>query len=72
LLDYQVPSAEAVSANIKAAFVEHSNWQAGDKALRDLRQAVTFAICAELDDLYKVTTIVEMLFALIHKAYAIK
>lgn len=71
LLDYAVPNAEAVSAKIKAAFVAHPNWRAAEKALRDLRQAVTFAVYAEVDDLYKVTTIVEKLFSLIHKAYEI-
>ncbi len=72
LLDAKMPNAEAVSSKIKAAFVEHTNWKSSDAALRELRQAVTFAVYSELDDLEKVTAIVENLFSLIHKAYSIK
>ncbi len=72
LLDAEVGNAEAVSSNIKAAFVEHANWHTSEAALRDLRQAVTFSIYAEMDDPDKVTAIVGDLFSLLDKAYAIK
>ncbi len=71
LLDAKVPNAETVSRAIKVAFVEHANWRTSEAALRDLRQAVTFAIYAQMEDLEKVTGIVEQLFALLYKAYAI-
>ncbi len=68
LLDSGITEAEAVSKQIKAAFVEHPNWKSSEKSLRKLRQDVTFAIIAEVDDTDKVTTIVEDLFTLLDKA----
>jgi type I restriction enzyme R subunit len=57
LLDAQISNAEAVSATIKAAFVAHPNWRSSEKALRELRQKVTFALVAECDTLEPVTPI---------------
>ncbi len=71
LLDAKVPNAETVSRTVKDAFIEHANWRTSEAALRDLRQAVTFAIYAQMDDLERVTRIVEQLFDLLHKAYTI-
>jgi type I restriction enzyme, R subunit len=68
LLDAKVGNADEVSRKIKAAFVEHPNWQRSESALRDLRQKVTFAIFAGLDDLDQVTTLVDDLFTLLEKA----
>jgi type I restriction enzyme R subunit len=68
LLDAQISNAEAVSATIKAAFVAHPNWRSSEKALRELRQKVTFALVAECDTLEPVTPIVDELFSLLAKA----
>jgi len=71
LLDAGVANAETVSSKIKAAFVEHGNWQASEAALRELRNDITFAIYGEMDDLNQVAAIVENLFTLLQKAYSI-
>jgi type I restriction enzyme R subunit len=68
LLDERVEGAEAVSRKIKAAFVDFPNWRRSEASLRELRQKVTFAIAAELDDLDKVVKIVGDLFTLLDKA----
>jgi len=69
LLDAGVDQAEAVSAKVKAAFVDHPSWRTSDAALRELRKEVTFAVYAEVDGLDKVTSIVDILFSLLTKAY---
>ena len=68
LLDAQISNAEAVSARIKAAFVANPNWRSSEKALRELRQKVTFALIAECETLEQVTPIVDELFSLLAKA----
>ncbi|MFZ0616099.1 MAG: HsdR family type I site-specific deoxyribonuclease [Chthoniobacterales bacterium] len=68
LLDAQIANAEAVSRKIKEAFVANPNWKSSEASLRELRNKVTFAIFAELDDLDGVTTIVDELFTLLAKA----
>ncbi|HEX4588394.1 MAG TPA: hypothetical protein VH120_00575, partial [Gemmataceae bacterium] len=57
-----VPNAEAVSAKVAGAFVEHPNWRQSEADLRELRKAVTFAVFAAVDDLDEVTRIVDQLF----------
>jgi type I restriction enzyme R subunit len=69
LLDAQISNADAVSARIKAAFVAHPNWRTSEKALRDLRQKVTFALIAECDDLKQVTPLVDALFTTLAKGH---
>ena len=44
------------------------NWKQSENALRELRKKVTFAIYAELDDLDRVTALVDELFTLLEKA----
>ena len=68
LLDAKIDNAEDVSRRIKAAFVEFSGWKQSENALRELRKQVTFAIYAELDDLDRVTSLVDELFTLLEKA----
>jgi type I restriction enzyme R subunit len=63
----QISHPEAVSAKIKAAFVQFPNWQRSDNELRELRKKVTFAIFAECAQLEQVTPLVEELFALLLK-----
>jgi type I restriction enzyme R subunit len=71
LLDAKIPGAEEVSRKIKQAFVDFPNWRESEKELREVRKKVTFAVYAEVDDLDKVTGLVEELFALLGKAYKI-
>ena len=68
LLDAKIGNAEGVSRKIKEAFVANPNWKRSEAALRELRNKVTFAIFAELDDLDAVTGIVDELFTLLAKA----
>ena len=68
LLDARIDHAEDVSRRIKTAFVEFPNWRHSENALRELRKQVTFAIYAELDDLDRVTALVDELFTLLEKA----
>ena len=68
LLDSGVPNAETVSRKIKTAFVECSNWAKSEKELRELRQQITFALYAEMDDLDKIKSIVDHLLTLVMKA----
>ena len=72
LLDAGVSEAESVSGEIKKAFGEQPNWQSSEADLRELRKEVTFAICAEMDDLDEVATVVDQLFSLLTQAYEIE
>jgi type I restriction enzyme R subunit len=67
LIDAKVQNAEAVSCKIRQAFVEHPNWKRGESALRELRNKVTFAISVGIDDLDRVTDIVNELFTVLEK-----
>jgi type I restriction enzyme R subunit len=67
-----VQAAEAVSVKVAKAFVEHPNWRQSEADLRELRNAVTFAVFAEEDDLDQVTRIVDRLFSQLEKAYGTK
>ncbi|RLB90730.1 MAG: type I restriction endonuclease subunit R, partial [Deltaproteobacteria bacterium] len=67
LEDAGVPNVEPVTKRIKDAFASHPNWRNTDSELREVRQQVTFAILAEMDDLERVTDIVENLFRLLAK-----
>jgi type I restriction enzyme R subunit len=68
LLEAGIANPEAVSTSIKAAFVAHPTWRRSEKALRDLRQAITFAVFAECDSLEQVSPVVEELFRVLEKA----
>jgi type I restriction enzyme R subunit len=68
LLDAEGEEAEAVSEKIKTAFADHPNWRQSEASLRDLRQKVTFAIAAQVDDLDKVVKIVDELFTVLDRA----
>ena len=72
LLDAGLEKAEEVSGKIAGAFSEHPNWRSGESELRELRKDVTFAVYAEEDDLDQVAQIVENLFSLLEKAYALR
>ena len=68
LRDVGIKNADDVSRKIRQAFAEFPNWRRGANAYRELRQEVTFAIFAEMDDANRVTAIVEDLFTLLEKA----
>lgn len=68
LLDAQVNDAEAVSRRIKVAFVAFPHWKTSEKELRELRNKVTFAIFAKVDDEEQVARLVEELFVVLDKA----
>ena len=68
LLDAEVEEAEAVSGKIKSAFADHPNWRKSEASLRDLRQKVTFAVAAQVDELDKVVKIVDELFTVLDRA----
>ena len=71
LLDAGVPAAEEASVEVKTAFAAHPNWRTSEAALRELRTAVTFAVLRRIDDLDEVTRVVDTLFNLLARAYAI-
>ena len=69
LEDAGIGEAEKVSRKIKEAFVEYPNWKKSESALRELRNKVTFAIIAEVDDdeMEKATGLVEDLFRILER-----
>ena len=71
LLDADVNHAEDVSRKIRAAFAAHPDWKNSDKAMRDLRAQVTFAIFAEVDELEEATKLVNQIFTLLERANSI-
>ena len=68
LQDSGIPKAEMISQKIKVAFVEHPNWAVSEKDLREVRQEMTFALYAEVEELDKIKSIVDQLLTLIMKA----
>jgi type I restriction enzyme R subunit len=68
LTEEQIPSAQPVSEKIAAAFRESVNWRRSEKELRELRNQITFAIYAEVDDLDRVASLVDSLFEVLMKA----
>ena len=69
LRDGGINNAEDISKRVKDAFTQYANWKESEKDLRELRNEVTFAVCAEEDDIDKVTTLVEYLFTLLAEPY---
>ena len=69
LTDDGIANAEKVSTKIREAFGIHPGWKDGEAELRELRNAVTFAVCSEEDDFDKVVATVESLFMLLEKAF---
>jgi type I restriction enzyme R subunit len=71
LLDAGLVDAQDVSADLKAIFKEFPDWSRSEKELREVRKKVTFRIYRSIDDLDKVTEIVEELFNLLLNAKGI-
>jgi type I restriction enzyme, R subunit len=62
LLTKEVKNSEELTKQIKTEFVNHANWKSGERELRELRQAVYFALMSEEDDIDKVANLVDELF----------
>ena len=67
LSDAGIKNAEAASRNIRQAFSDSPNWKQSENARRELRNKVTFAIFAEIEDLGRVTAMVDALFTLLER-----
>ena len=68
LRDAGVKDAETVSRKVRQAFSEFSQRNKSENALRELRNEITLAIYAEIEDSDRVAAIVGELFALLEKA----
>ena len=68
LMDARIPEPESTSQKVRTAFMEHPNWSGNEKDLREVRQKMTFALCAQEDDFDKVAETVEYLITLLLKA----
>lgn len=62
LLDRKINNSEEITRQIKGEFANHPNWKTSEKELRELRQAVYFALLAEEDDIDKVANLIDELF----------
>ncbi|MBH0177232.1 MAG: HsdR family type I site-specific deoxyribonuclease [Nitrospira sp.] len=69
LRDKNISHAEDIARKIGRAFAQYPNWRRSEKELRELRNQVTFAICAEEDDIDKVAAIVDDLFAVLQQGH---
>ena len=67
LRDAKIGNAEAISKKIAAAFAAYPNWQTSQAERRELRQEVTFAVFAEIEDFDRVTPIVDALLSRLDK-----
>ena len=62
MLENDINNSEEVTKQIKGEFVNHPNWKSSEKDLRELRQAVYFALLAEEDDIDKAANLIDELF----------
>jgi len=60
---------EEIARSIKEAFIKYPYWKSSENELRDLRQAVYFAIMKVEDDVDKIAQFVEQFFGYLFKAY---
>lgn len=63
-----VEEPEAVSQKIRTIFINHPNWDRSEKQLREVRQQITLALYAQIDDVDQVTATVDNLLTLMMKA----
>jgi len=68
LRDAGLSDPDDASARIKTAFLEHPNWAASDKELREVRKLITFALYRQEDDEDKVVSLVEELLVALLKS----
>lgn len=69
LCDKTIKNAEQVTKQIQHEFTNHPNWKTSEKELRDLRQAVYFAVLSEEDDIDKAANLIDDLFNQLFIAY---
>lgn len=62
MLENEINNSEEVTKQIKEEFVNHPNWKSSEKDLRELRQAVYFALLAEEDDIDKAANLIDEVF----------
>jgi type I restriction enzyme R subunit len=62
LLDKEIKNSEEVTRQIKEEFINHPNWQTSEKELRELRQAIYFALLSEEDDIDKAANLIDEMF----------
>jgi type I restriction enzyme R subunit len=62
LIDKEIKNSDKVTKQIKEEFGNHPNWKTSEKELRELRQAVYFALLSEEDDIDKAVNLVDELF----------
>jgi type I restriction enzyme, R subunit len=69
LLQKEIKNTEVVTKQIKEEFINHPNWRSSERELRELRQAVYFALLSEEDDLDKAANLIDELFNNLFVAY---
>ena len=62
MLESEIKNTEEITKQIKGEFVNHPNWKSSEKELRELRQAVYFALLSEEDDINKAANLIDELF----------
>jgi type I restriction enzyme, R subunit len=70
LEEYGVTNAETVSGMVATAFVDLPNWRQSEAELRELRNAVTFAVYAEEDDVERVAQLVDSIFSKLAQSHS--
>ena len=68
LEEAKVDNPDEVSKKIKSVFMEHPNWLTSEKDLREVRNKMTFALYAVIDDLDKVADVVNNLLNALRKS----
>lgn len=68
LEEEQVPNAASVAEAIGQVMAEHPGWQRSEAEMRGVRQAMTFALLKEQDDVEKVAATVESLVELLGRS----
>jgi len=62
MLENEINNSEEITKQIKGEFVNHPNWKTSEKDLRELRQAIYFALLSEEDDIDKAAKLIDELF----------
>ena len=72
LLDKEIKNTEKVTKQIKEEFVNHPNWKTSERDLRELRQAIYFALLSEEDNIDKAANLVDELFNHLNIVYKLQ
>ena len=72
LSEKAIKNVDQVTRQIQQEFVSHPNWKTSEKELRELRQAVYFAVLSEEDDINKAANLIEELFNQLFIAYKLE